>query len=350
MKLRAKLFVFFMLSACTLKGDLVPVYVGSNAGDCGLIVGESTDEIKDATVEQVVIYAKEHDYSDKKIKRNGIFVRYPDAIGTVLMCHGFMCNKHDQAFLRQMFPAGLYNVMSFDFRAHGDERENQVSTLGQHEAHDVTAAVQFIKNHPKIKKEVPVYAYGFSMGAVAAIEAQAKDPSLFQAMILDCPFESSENVIKRGLDHLKISIFGYIFDVPGKGLLERYAFHPYVQSWVRMVLKAVANMDTRDTSIMVSQFSPGTSVKKISIPVFFIHCKKDNRVSVDAIREIYNNIGSNYKLLWLTKGRGHFDSYFYSPEKYTERVREFLKIVADDRLNQANRREIIEDEEEKMVN
>lgn len=308
--------------------------------DFGMVFSESKDDIKNAVVERVVLRVRKNENSSQIIERNAIFVRYPEARGTIIMCHGFMCNKYDQAFLRVLFPG--YNVLTFDFRAHGENKDGQVSTLGQEEAQEVIAAAHFVKHHSNVK-DLPLYVYGFSMGAVAAIEAQAKDSSLFKKMILDCPFESSEKVLKRMLSHLKVSIFGYTFDFPGKGFLERYAFHPHVQSLVRILLKAIVNIDPRDVQIQVQPFHPGISAKKIDIPVLFIHCKKDKKVSVEAIKEVYNNTASAYKVLWLTNGRGHFDSYFYNPERYTDRVREFL---LDSETYTAKKSEIVEDKEE----
>ena len=97
--------------------------------------------------------------------------------------------------------------MTFDFRAHGEHCDGQRCTFGRDEHLDVITAAHFLKNHPHLKNK-PVIVYGFSMGAVAAIEAQAKDNSLFSAMILDCPFDSSENIIKRSLESMQFTFFG----------------------------------------------------------------------------------------------------------------------------------------------
>lgn len=337
--LRSMAILALFVSAHGLKSEGI-CNTPSCMADFGTVLSESHEDIKGAIVEKVVLRLNKNELSQEKIERNAIFVRYPNARGTILMCHGFMCNKHDQSFLRVLFPG--YNTLSFDFRAHGDNREGQTSTLGQEEAYEVMAAARFIKHH-EATKDLPTYVYGFSMGAVAAVEAQAKDTTLFSAMILDCPFESSENVLKRGLSHLKVSFFGYTFDFPGKGFLEQYAFHPHVQSFVRVILKVIANMDARDIAMHVQPFSPGLSAKKINVPVLFIHCKKDKKVSVDAIKEVYNNTASDYKVLWLTNGRGHFDSYFYSPERYADQVRNFLNTGA---VRSEKRHEIIEDRED----
>ena len=49
-------------------------------------------------------------------------------------------------------------------------------------------------------------------------------------MILDCPFDSSENIIKCCLEGLQFTLLGYDFSIPACTLLQKYAFHPYVQS------------------------------------------------------------------------------------------------------------------------
>src|SRR5690606_36416781 len=132
--------------------------------------------------------------------------------------------------------------------------------------------VKFIRNHPHIRTK-KVCAYAFSMGTSAAIEAQAYDAQLFDAMILDCPPDSSENMVKRGLENLKITFLGYEFAFPGQSLLQEYAFHPYVQELVKSILKAVAKLDTRNIVTNLQPVSPIDSIKKVTVPCFFIHCK-----------------------------------------------------------------------------
>ncbi|MFI5332944.1 MAG: alpha/beta hydrolase [Candidatus Babeliales bacterium] len=311
----------------------------------GTTVHSDPTYINGAVAEKVTLFSQENSQSDKKIERSGLLIRYPDAVGTVVMCHGFMCDKYDQGILRGMFPAGKFNVLSFDFRAHGENTRGQCCTFGRDEAYDVLAAAHFIKNHPQVK-DAPIFVYGFSMGAVAAIEAQAKDPSLFKAMILDCPFDTMENVLRRGLDDVKFSILGYEINIPGRELLNKYAFHPYVQSLVKIILKTVAQMDPRNITTHMCPVTPVKTVSKVSVPSLFISCKKDKRVSIEGIKAIYNNSAASYKKLWLTNGRWHFDSYFYNPEKYTETVRNFLDLALQGTLYTTQKQEIVEDIEE----
>jgi pimeloyl-ACP methyl ester carboxylesterase len=176
--------------------------------------------------------------------------------------------------------------------------------------------------------KLPVFGYGFSMGAVATIEAQAKDPNLFNAIALDCPFDSTENLIKKMLKSVRFTFMGYEFDMPGAKYLEQYAFHPYVQEFIKFLLKTVPHMDAKNIQTYVHRFSPAESIKKVTIPCFFIHCKNDPRVSADAVMSIYNG-ATGYKRMWLTNGRWHYDSIFYNPEKYSKRVTKFFESVLD---------------------
>lgn len=310
----------------------------------GHVIPEKTKTANGVVVEHVVLYPQEGHDSSNKIARNGVLVRNNDAKATILVCHGFMCDKYDVGMLRKIFKKKQFNVMTFDFRAHGQESKGQYCTFGRDEALDVIAAAQFLRKHPELEDK-PLFAYGFSMGAVSAIEAQALESALFDAMILDCPFDSSEKVIKTGLEGLKGSIFGYEFDLPGKDLLQKYAFHPYVQALVKAVLKTVAQMDATGISTNFCPLYPAESAKKITVPLFFIHCKNDQKVSVDQVKRVYDG-AAGYKRLWITNGRRHYDSFFYNPEKYTEQVRQFYNQVINGDIDEMPHEMVIEDDED----
>lgn len=311
-----------LLNCCVVRGLVGKQLYPINVGSYGDIVSQDHMYAHNAVADEVIIHPQKSHDSEEYLTRKGLLVRYKDAKATVLISHGFMCDRYLSGSLRYVLPQGKYNFMTFDFRAHGEDAQGQYCTLGRDEAYDVIAAAKFLRNHPNLKGK-PLIAYGFSMGAVASIEAQAKDGTLFDAMILDCPFDSTENVIKMGLSKMKMSVWGYEFDMPGRYFLEKYAFHPYVQSFLKVWLKVVANMETQHIQTHMQPLNPVESIKLVTVPCFFIHCKNDDRVSIAAIKNIYES-ASGYKKLWLTEGRGHFDSFFYSPERYSREVKNFL--------------------------
>lgn len=314
--------ILFMISNVqadtSIQASRFPITVGAY----GAIIDQDYGYAHNASADMVIIHPQKTHESAEYLTRKGLLVRYKDAKATVLISHGFMCDKYLSGFLRYMFPQGQYNFMTFDFRAHGEDIQGQHCTFGRDEAYDVIAAAKFLRNHPDLQGK-PLFAYGFSMGAVASIEAQAKDGSLFDAMILDCPFDKTENVIKFGLSKMKMSVLGYEFDMPGVSILEKYAFHPYVQSMLKVWLKVVSHMETQNIVTDIQPLSPVESIKLVNVPCFFIHCKNDDRVPIIAVKSMYEG-ACGYKKLWLTEGRGHFDSFFYSPERYSQQVKDFL--------------------------
>ncbi|HJZ24504.1 MAG TPA: alpha/beta hydrolase [Candidatus Babeliales bacterium] len=302
-------------------------------------ISKRNNYVVDGTLKKITFRVPESLNGKKSFVRRGELVVKPGARATVLIAHGYMCSMRDVAFLRWIFP-GL-NTLVFDFRAHGDHTNDQVCTFGHDEAYDVIAAVQFLKSYHETQNK-PIIAYGFSMGAVSIIEALAKDPSLFIARILDCPFDSTENIIKRALSNMKFNVLGLEFPLPGRMWLQKHAYHPYVQGFLKLMLKTVAQMDAIAVNTEIKQVSPITSISKTSIPTFLIHCRNDEKIPVSAALDLYHN-SRGFKRLWLTNGRRHFDSYFNDPEKYAHKIRRFIDKVLSQAYRGKSQAKIIED-------
>lgn len=302
-------------------------------------VKQQLAEIKHETV---LFDVDQDQLSDKKFQRKGILVRRENAIGTILICHGYLGCKRDAIGLKHLFP--LYNVMVFDFRAHGELTDGQLSTIGRDEALDVMGAAKFIKSDPAMQNK-PVMVFGYSMGAVASIEAQSQDETLFDAMILDCPFDSTDNSMRRGLDEqMKISVFGKEMNLPGK---ELYLKNMYNESGIAqfitsILFKQITNLDSKQVETKFVRVSPIDSIKKVTVPCLFIHCENDKKVPVAAVEGLYEN-KPGFKQLWITPGKKHFGSYNDHPEKYWYRVNKFLQTIATDKIDQVAQERIYDD-------
>jgi len=264
--------------------------------------------------------------SQQRMTRRGVLVRRPHARAVVLICHGFMCTKDDVRFLRGVLFQN-YTTLSFDFRAHGELKSGQCCTFGLAEKEDVVGAVQFIRSQSDLRDK-PLIVYGFSMGAVASLLAQAEHKNLFTAAIWDCPFDSTDEIIRRTLRHLNVSIAGYEFEVPGKSLLQRYAYNPRVQDFIKKALKTIACIDTSPVETQMARIDTVAAAKNITIPALFIVCARDSKAPVSAVTQVYRSV-RGYKRLWITSGRAHFDSFFYNPEQYAYKVSCFIEKVLD---------------------
>ncbi len=283
---------------------------------------------KEPDIEKITIFVPEGNGSNRYFARKGFISRVPKAPATVLIMHGYMCNSQDVAFLRTLFKA--YNTVTFDFRAHGQATDDQCCTFGRDEALDVKAAVRFIREHPHLKGK-PLIGYGFSMGAASAIQAQSQDSTLFDALILDCPFDSTHNILHRAFGNMKLRLFGYEFPLPGRTLLQRNSFNKHVQQIVKVILKTIAQLDATPINTRIEPVRPVDSIKKISIPCYFIHCVNDEKFPLSAVQSVYEG-AQGYKRLWVTDGRRHFDSFFDDPEGYAYRVSKFIRDVLSKRI------------------
>ena len=286
----------------------------------------------DGNLENISFEVDADNFSAKKIVRHGTFLKIPGARATIVMCHGFMCDKKDIGIIRMLLRGGKYqyNILSFDFRGHGENTKGQACTMGKHEIHDIFGAVSYIKSIKEIKK-LPIIGYGFSMGAVSLIQAQgnyhsfAEKKAPFDALVLDCPFDSSDTILKRVLERLKVSVLGYQFGLPAQSFLHKYFFSSYIQSCLKFLLRSSSKFEAQNVTLSLQEVLPYKSAQNISVPSLVITCSNDEKVPLESVENVYKNIASTYKELWITNGRRHFDSLFYNPEAYTYRVLRFIE-------------------------
>lgn len=295
------------------------------------------EQIKNINMEEIVLNSFTDWTKTQPLQRRGFFVRKKNPLGTVVICHGYLGCKRHAIFFKHLFP--LYNVVSFDFRAHGDDKDGQVSTIGKDEALDVMAAVQFVKSDPEMAQK-PVIAFGYSMGAVSAIQAQSADSTLFDAMILDCPFASSDEAMKRGLEEkLKFSLFGQQFSIPGKQFIVDHMYDDAAQALTNFLFKMITQLDSKKVATKFVRIAPVESIKNVTVPCYFIHCHNDNKVTVEDIENLYNN-KPGFKRLWITQGQSHFGSYPHNPELYWYKVNKFLKKLRDQKLHERDQEKV----------
>jgi alpha-beta hydrolase superfamily lysophospholipase len=272
-------------------------------------------------VEHVSFSVKKDDLCDHTFIRNGFLVTRPGALGTVIICHGYTQSKHESFFFRALF--SHFNVLAFDFRAHGDLTTDQHSTIGKDEIHDVWGAVEFVKSNPDFASK-PIIGFGFSMGAVSLLMAQAHFQNLFDLLILDSPFDSSDICMANRLDEL----LSYKF-LPGKewikGAIMKGLYSKNWQSVVKPIFKMATGLDPHSVSTTFVPVIPINIASKITIPCLFISCENDKKVTVDSVKRLYDQVGSTFKRLWITQGTRHCGSCLAQPEIYLYMVNKFIK-------------------------
>lgn len=279
-------------------------------------------------VQRIQLHVPEKKDSSNLLVRQGVVLRVPNAKANVVLCHGYQSDKYRALFFSRLFPE--CNAIAFDFRAHGELKDNQYSTIGGNEGQEVLAAAQFIKNDPEMK-HLPLFVYGFSMGAVAAISAQVEQP-VFDAMILDCPYDSTNSALSRSVGN------GLVYEV-----IKKYLYTDRVRPIMRFVFQHVTKFDPDRIATQYLLVEPEKMIEKIKVPVFLIRCDNDKKVPLDAIMKVYNNKKHGFKRLWLTPGRWHFDSFDFQATSYWYRVHKFVSMFLQKTLGSVEQAKIIDD-------
>lgn len=162
--------IFFTLFLSTVLTHRVKIADGT---DPQMAFGRSFEPVRIPTVDGLTL--------------DGWFVPERGADRTILICHGAGANKGNFIWFMGPLTGRGYNVLLFDFRAHGASQGRQ-TTYGIRERRDVRAAVDWLKEHRPEASRVLV-GLGSSQGAMALAQAAAEDERI-DAIVLDSPFVS----------------------------------------------------------------------------------------------------------------------------------------------------------------
>jgi pimeloyl-ACP methyl ester carboxylesterase len=258
--------------------------------------------------------------------RKGFLNIRPNALGTVIICHGYTHSKHEAFFFKMLF--SHFNVLAFDFRGHGELIEKgQFSTIGRDEIYDVRGAVQFVQTLPQCMGK-PIIGFGFSMGAVSLLQAQAEFGDLFDMLILDSPFDSSNVCMERSIERLlTYHIFGKQHQLPGKALIMKSLYSQKMGPVAKKLFQWASGMDPYKVPTKFVPVIPISNASKITIPCFFISCEQDKSVKTDSVLRLYDVVASPFKRLWITQGIKHCGSCLSQPERYAYMVNKFINSV-----------------------
>lgn len=135
----------------------------------------------------------------------GWLLRGTENSPAVILLHKFGADRSYELNIGvKLSEATNYTVLMPDLRGHGEGPMIETSTFGQHEADDTLAAVEYLRNL-KTPDGVPLVGskigiYGIELGALAALRAASKDPSI-AALALDSVPTDSKAVISNAIEH-----------------------------------------------------------------------------------------------------------------------------------------------------
>ena len=219
---------------------------------------------------------------------------------TVLICHGLASNKSNQLVLSRGFVPYGYNVLIFDFRAHGASG-GQLTSFGDLERRDVLGAVRWIReNHPKQSRHI--YGVGASMGAAALIAAAA-DPSPEGQAIDAIAAYGTYDSIRAELQFVSEERFV----APLRFVIQRLGL-PLASAQVGADLNG---------------FSPATLVRDLwPRPIMVIHGLNDQIIAFSRGQRLFDSAQQPKQRLWIDRA-GHND--IINDDNVAQRVRQFFQ-------------------------
>ena len=217
---------------------------------------------------------------------------------TIVMCHGMTDNKglllKQTHFLNKV---GGFNLVYFDFRAHGDS-EGEITTTGGLETIDFDAAMAWLRG-AKPALMGAVGAFGLSMGATVIVVSMPKHPDL-RCAVVESPFTDYRTVIKRW--------FWNNVKVP---------YYPLVALTI-MIVRSRLNAPE------IALFNPVASAALISPrPLLVIGGECDRLMPPEDVNLIYCAAGEP-KQLWMVPNASHTMCREAAGPEYDVRLLEFF--------------------------
>lgn len=232
-----------------------------------------------------------HFPSTDGITLSGWWIPAEESPNTIIFLHGFAGTMDpDLKYVPAFIQAG-YNVLMFDFRAHGRSRGNR-SSLGALEVNDVLGAIQFAKSC----NSWAIGLMGFSMGGRAALLTAATHAGV-QAVISDGGPLRLSTAISMDLRRRKVP----------DNLTPIMAFMILLGASLRLWV----NLFRKDPLVVGNKIAP--------IPVLLIHGDKDPYTRIIELNKMMAKSKGNLHL-WRVAGANHREVDLVDPELYLQTV------------------------------
>lgn len=219
------------------------------------------------------------------------------ARGTIIMCPGQ--NGSLDKDMPQAVPlhrAG-FNVLMFDWRAHG-RSEGEVVTIGALEQADLFGALDYVAHH---RHAHHIGVLGFSMGAGVALMVAAQDHRI-NALVVDGAYPR---------------LVGLLINYIRRDGIPR----PLADGLAWLIL-LIGSLRTR---YELFRANPVDLAPRVTVPTLFIHGDEDPFLTPNEIEALVASVPGP-TALWRVAEAGHREAYPNHPDDYNRRVVDWFTL------------------------
>lgn len=211
--------------------------------------------------------------------------------GTVILCPGQRASMNDDLIHAVPLHRAGFNVLMFDFRAHGLSGGTLV-TFGALERRDLLGALDMLAKERGVMR---AGVLGFSMGAGVALLVAAQDARV-ATLVVDGAFPRLAGLLQS---YLRLR------GVPG----------PLAGGFAQIVLWVAALRAQYE----IHHADPITLADRISAPTLFVHGERDPFVRTDEVRALAARVAGPAEV-WSLADCGHREANKRHPDEYNQRV------------------------------
>lgn len=217
----------------------------------------------------------------------------------LIFFHGYRSNAtRDGSGIHSIGTVKGINILLVTQRSH-KESEGKTITFGIRESYDCLSWIDYVKE--RFGEDKKVILWGISMGAATVMTAAGRDlPDNVLGIGADCGYSSTKDILRSVIKGMKLPV----------GISYRLA---------KLGARIYGGFD-------VEEISPIEAMKKVKVPVLFIHGMEDDFVPCDMTHQNYEACVSDKSLVLVEKA-GHGMSYYVDMNKVEEGVYAFLDKI-----------------------
>ncbi|MGL4663121.1 MAG: alpha/beta hydrolase [Culicoidibacterales bacterium] len=226
--------------------------------------------------------------------------RNPKPSGKVIvLSHGIRQNGQMMLQFFNFYQSLGFDIVTFSYRNHGESTKS-ATTFGKYEVADLAAVMKYA--HLQFGENVTYGIHGISMGSAIMIQyaAQNVNNNMYHYLISDCAFSDLGSLLMTRLkeDYTAIS------------------FLPLVQS-----ASSISSLIGRGSFFDIL---PKNDIKKITVPMLFLHSEKDDYIPISHTKELYD-LKSGQKEFSIMKNGAHAESYLTNKIEYEQALKKVIQ-------------------------